>query len=95
MKQSKMLIPTLKEVPSDAEALSHQLMLRAGYIKQVTAGVYAYLPLAYRVLNNIETIIRDEMDKIDAVEMLVPEFYQLSFGKNLVVTRHTELTYLN
>ncbi|OCX47825.1 proline--tRNA ligase [Ligilactobacillus animalis] len=72
MKQSKMLIPTLKEVPSDAEALSHQLMLRAGYIKQVTAGVYAYLPLAYRVLNNIETIIRDEMDKIDAVEMLVP-----------------------
>ncbi|WKB73407.1 proline--tRNA ligase [Ligilactobacillus animalis] len=72
MKQSKMLIPTLKEVPSDAEALSHQLMLRAGYIKQVTAGVYAYLPLAYRILNNIETIIRDEMDKIDAVEMLVP-----------------------
>lgn len=72
MKQSKMLIPTLKEVPSDAEALSHQLMLRAGYIKQVTAGVYAYLPLAYRVLNNIETIIRDEMDKIDAVEMLAP-----------------------
>lgn len=72
MKQSKMLIPTLKEVPSDAEALSHQLMLRAGYIKQVTAGVYAYLPLAYQVLNNIETIIRDEMDKIDAVEMLVP-----------------------
>ncbi len=71
MKQSKMLIPTLKEVPSDAEALSHQLMLRAGYIKQVTAGVYAYLPLAW-VLNNIETIIRDEMDKIDAVEMLVP-----------------------
>ena len=42
MKQSKMLIPTLKEVPSDAEALSHQLMLRAGYIKQVTAGVYGY-----------------------------------------------------
>ena len=72
MKQSKMLIPTLKEVPSDAEALSHQLMLRAGYIKQVTAGVYAYLPLAYRVLNNIEAIIRDEMDKIDAIEMLVP-----------------------
>lgn len=72
MKQSKMLIPTLKEVPSDAEALSHKLMLRAGYIKQVTAGVYAYLPLAYQVLNNIETIIRDEMDKIDAVEMLVP-----------------------
>lgn len=72
MKQSKMLIPTLKEVPSDAEAVSHQLMLRAGYIKQVTAGMYAYLPLANRVLQKIESIIREEMDKIGAVEMLVP-----------------------
>ena len=72
MKQSKMLIPTLKEVPSDAEAVSHQLMLRAGYIKQISAGMYAYLPLANRVLQKIETIIREEMDKIDAVEVLVP-----------------------
>ncbi|WP_125762876.1 proline--tRNA ligase [Levilactobacillus mulengensis] len=72
MKQSKLLIPTLKEVPNGAEALSHQMMLRAGYIRQVTAGVYAYLPLAYRVLANIETIIREEMEKIDAVETLMP-----------------------
>lgn len=72
MKQSKLLIPTLKEVPSDAEAISHQLMLRGGYIKQITAGMYAYLPLAYRVLCNIETIIREEMENIDAAEMLVP-----------------------
>lgn len=72
MKQSKLLIPTLKEVPSDAEAISHQLMLRGGYIKQITAGMYAYLPLAYRVLRNIETIIREEMENIDAAEMLVP-----------------------
>ncbi|GAA3603994.1 proline--tRNA ligase [Secundilactobacillus similis DSM 23365 = JCM 2765] len=72
MKQSKMLIPTLKEVPSDAEALSHKMMLRGGYIRQVTAGMYAYLPLAFRVLTNIETIIREEMEKIDAVEMVVP-----------------------
>ncbi len=72
MKQSKLLIPTLKEVPSDAEAISHQLMLRGGYIKQVTAGMYAYLPLAYRVLRNIEAIIREEMENIDAAEMLVP-----------------------
>ncbi len=72
MKQSKLLIPTLKEVPNDAEALSHQMMLRAGYIRQVTAGVYAYLPLAYRVLENIEKIIREEMEKIDAVETLMP-----------------------
>ncbi|WP_281165036.1 proline--tRNA ligase [Liquorilactobacillus sicerae] len=72
MKQSTMLIPTVKEVPSDAEALSHKMMLRAGYIKQVSAGMYAYLPLAYRVIQKIETIIREEMEKIDAVEMLVP-----------------------
>ncbi len=72
MKQSKLLIPTLKEVPSDAEAISHQLMLRGGYIKQITAGMYAYLPLAYRVLRNIEAIIREEMENIDAAEMLVP-----------------------
>lgn len=63
MKQSQLLIPTLKEVPNDAEALSHQMMLRAGYIRQVTAGMYAYLPLAFRVLTNIETIIREEMEK--------------------------------
>ncbi|WP_034994927.1 proline--tRNA ligase, partial [Liquorilactobacillus vini] len=72
MKQSTMLIPTVKEVPSDAEALSHKMMLRAGYIKQISAGMYAYLPLAYRVIQKIETIIREEMEKIDAVEMLVP-----------------------
>ncbi len=72
MKQSKLLIPTLKEVPSDAEAISHQLMLRGGYIKQITAGMYAYLPLAYRVLRNIEAIIREEMENIEAAEMLVP-----------------------
>lgn len=72
MKQSKILIPTSKEIPSDAEALSHQLMLRAGFIKQVSAGMYSYLPLSYMVLRKIENIIREEMEKIDAVEMLVP-----------------------
>ncbi|KRL04273.1 proline--tRNA ligase [Liquorilactobacillus oeni] len=72
MKQSKLLIPTIKEVPSDAEALSHKMMLRAGYVKQISAGMYAYLPLAFRVLKNIEHIIREEMAKIAAVEMLVP-----------------------
>lgn len=72
VKQSKMLIPTLKEVPSDAESISHQLMLRAGYIKQISAGMYSYLPLAHKVLLKLEQIIREEMDKIDAVEMLTP-----------------------
>ncbi|GAB5053484.1 proline--tRNA ligase [Pediococcus ethanolidurans] len=72
MKQSKILIPTLKEVPNDAEAKSHQMMLRAGYIRQVSSGMYAYLPLAFRTIEKIKKIIRTEMEKIDAVEMLVP-----------------------
>lgn len=72
MKQSKILIPTLKEVPNDAEAKSHQMMLRAGYIRQVSAGMYAYLPLAFRTIEKIKKIIRTEMEKIDAVAMLVP-----------------------
>ena len=72
MKQSKVLIPTLKETPSGAEALSHQMLLRAGYIRQVSAGMYAYLPMAYRVISNIEQIVREEMEKAEALEMLVP-----------------------
>ena len=72
MKQSKVLIPTKKEAPSDAEALSHKMMIRAGYIYQVSAGVWSYLPLAYRVIRKQENIIRDEMDKAGAVEMLMP-----------------------
>ena len=56
MKQSQIFIPTLKEIPSDAEAKSHQLMLRGGFIRQVSAGIYAYLPLAVRVLHNIEPV---------------------------------------
>lgn len=72
MKQSQLLIPTMKEVPSDAEVISHQMMLRAGYIRQVSAGMYSYLPLAFSVIRKIEAIIREEMEAIGAVEMLVP-----------------------
>ncbi|WP_195329720.1 proline--tRNA ligase [Leuconostoc lactis] len=73
MKQSKLLMPTLREVPADAEVKSHQLLLKAGFIRPVAAGMFAYLPLAQRILNKIEAIIREEMDRIDANEMLVPE----------------------
>ena len=72
MKQSRMLIPTLRKAPSDAEALSHKMMVRAGYIYQVSAGIWAYLPLAQRVLDKNNNIIRREMDKIDAVETTMP-----------------------
>lgn len=72
MKQSKMLIPTLREMPSDASVISHALMLRAGYVRQISAGSYTYLPLANRVIEKLKNIIRDEFEKIGAVEMLAP-----------------------
>lgn len=72
MKQSNTFIPTLREVPADAEIKSHQLLLRAGFIRQVASGVYSYLPLGKRVLQKIENIVREEMDAIDAVELLMP-----------------------
>ncbi|MGJ5712099.1 proline--tRNA ligase [Staphylococcus auricularis] len=72
MKQSKVFIPTMKEVPATAEATSHRLLLKAGMIKQNTSGVYSYLPLAARVLNQIERIIREEMENINALEILMP-----------------------
>src|SRR5574337_248496 len=72
MKQSKMLIPTLREMPSDAQVISHALLVRAGYVRQVSAGIYAYLPLANRVLEKFKTIMRQEFDGIGAVELLAP-----------------------
>lgn len=72
MKQSKMPIPTLREMPSDAQVISHALMLRAGYVRQVSAGVYSYLPLANRVIEKTKNIMRQEFEKIGAVEMLAP-----------------------
>ena len=76
MKQSKVFIPTMREVPAEAEALSHRLLLKAGLIKQSTSGIYSYLPLATRVLNNISKIVREEMESIDAVEILMPALQQ-------------------
>ncbi|MBQ0139345.1 MAG: proline--tRNA ligase [Kurthia sp.] len=72
MKQSKTFIPTLREVPADAEVKSHQLLLRAGFIRQNTSGVYSYLPLAKKILTKIETIVREEMDNIGSNEILMP-----------------------
>lgn len=72
MKQSRLFAPTLREVPNDAEAISHQLMLRSGYIRQVASGIYAYLPLARRVLTKVESIIREEMNRIESTEMTLP-----------------------
>jgi prolyl-tRNA synthetase len=70
-----MLIPTLRESPADAEAVSHVYMLRAGYIRQLAAGLYLYLPLAWRVLEKINTIIREEMQLIGAQELSMPALH--------------------
>ncbi|MCM3003738.1 proline--tRNA ligase [Priestia koreensis] len=76
MKQSAVLIPTLREVPADAEVKSHQLLLRAGFMRQNASGIYSFLPLGKRVLNNIEKIVREEMERAGSVEMLMPALQQ-------------------
>ena len=72
MHQSKILIPTLKEDPSDAEVVSHKLMMRAGLVRQLASGLYSWLPLGLRVLRKVENIIRVEMDNAGAQELLMP-----------------------
>jgi prolyl-tRNA synthetase len=72
MRYSNYFLPTLKEIPSDAEIISHQLMLRAGMIRKLTSGIYTYLPIGLRSLKKIETIIREEMDHSGAIEILMP-----------------------
>src|SRR3989449_1362349 len=94
MRWSKTFIPTLKEDPADAEVISHKLLVRAGFIRQISRGIYDYLPLALKVIRKIETIVRQEMDRAGAQELLLPiaspaELWQESgrweiYGKELV-----------
>ncbi|MDC9523532.1 proline--tRNA ligase, partial [Pseudoalteromonas sp. Angola-31] len=72
MRTSQYILATLKETPSDAEIVSHQLMLRAGMIRRVASGLYTWLPSGLRVLRKVENIVREEMDKAGAIEMLMP-----------------------
>ena len=72
MRYSQYLLPTLKEVPSEAEVPSHQLMLRAGMIRKLASGIYSYLPLGLRSVRKVETIIREEMNRAGAIEVLLP-----------------------
>ncbi|MEZ5839628.1 MAG: proline--tRNA ligase [Hyphomicrobiales bacterium] len=72
MRLSRYFLPLLKETPKEAEIVSHRLMLRAGMVKQESAGIYAWLPLGYRVLRNIEKIVREEQDRAGAIELLMP-----------------------
>ncbi len=94
MLYSRYFIPTVKETPSDAEVISHQLMLRAGMIRKLSAGIYNYLPMGLRSIRKFENIVREEMNKADAIEMLMPsvqpaELWQESgrwafYGKELL-----------
>ena len=72
MRWSRAFLPVLKESPADAQIVSHKLMLRAGLVRQTAAGIYAWLPLGYRVLRKIEQIVREEQDRAGAIEMLMP-----------------------
>ena len=72
MKASQFFVSTLKEAPADAEVASHKLMTRAGMIKKLGAGIYNYMPMGLRVIHKIEAIIREEMNRAGAVELLMP-----------------------
>src|SRR5712692_813681 len=72
MRYSQMLIPTLKEAPAEAQVVSHVLLVRAGYIRKVAAGIYSLLPLGLRVVQKIEAILREELNRSSAQEVLLP-----------------------
>ena len=81
MRLSRYFLPVLKETPGDAQVVSHQLMLRAGMIRQTAAGIYAWLPLGLRVLKKIEAIVREEQDRAGAIEVLMPTIQSAELWK--------------
>jgi len=72
MRATRFFISTLKEAPADAEVVSHKLMMRAGMIKRLGSGIYNYMPMGLRVIRKVENIIREEMNRAGAIEMLMP-----------------------
>src|SRR5574343_688581 len=72
MKASQFLITTLKEAPADADVVSHQLMTRAGMVRKLGAGIYNYMPMGLRVIQKVERIVREEMNRAGAIEMTMP-----------------------
>src|SRR5579863_4725117 len=72
MRWSQAFIPTLKETPAEAEIISHKLLLRAGLVRKLTGGLYTFLPLGLRALRKVEQIVREEMDRAGALEILMP-----------------------
>ena len=88
MKQSKALIQTLREVPRDADVISQQLMIRAGMIQKLAAGIYDYLPLAYRSIKKFEAIVREELERDPAFDVLtLPKGAAMDVGLTIVRKR--------
>ena len=81
MQLSKFFLPTLRENPSEAQIVSHRLMLRAGMIRQASAGIYSWLPLGFRVLRRVEQIVREEQDRAGALELLMPTIQDAELWK--------------
>ncbi|MEJ7775975.1 MAG: proline--tRNA ligase [Sphingomicrobium sp.] len=82
MRVSRCFLPVLKESPTDAQIVSHKLMLRAGLVRQTAAGIYAWLPIGFRVLKKIEQIVREEQDRAGAIEMLMPTIQSADLWRN-------------
>ena len=81
MRYSQYFLPTLKETPADAEVISHKLMVRAGMLRKVAAGIYNYLPLGLRSIRKFENIVREEMNKAGAIELLMPAVLPAEYWK--------------
>lgn len=85
MRYTQFFIPTLKETPSDAEVVSHQLMMRSGMIRKIAAGIYTYMPLGLRSIRKFEQIVREEMNRAGAIELLMPGVQPADSGLSLNV----------
>src|SRR5205807_3624497 len=81
MRLSRFFLPVLRETPKEAEVVSHQLMLRAGMVRQASAGIYSWLPLGFRVLKKIEQIVREEQDRAGCQELLMPTIQSADLWK--------------
>jgi prolyl-tRNA synthetase len=90
---SHLFIPTLREPPAEAEVVSHQLLLRAGYVRQLASGIYSYLYLAQRAILKITQIVRQEMDAIGAQEFYLPALNPAESGRSRAATRSWATTF--
>src|ERR1700752_2490543 len=81
MRLSRYFLPILRETPKEAEIVSHRLMLRTGMIRQEAAGIYAWLPLGFRVLQKVEQIVREEQDRAGAIELLMPTLHSAALWR--------------